>query len=424
MLRRNLLLLTAAAAALSLPTAPATAQTAAPHVLPDGSVPPGLRAVRQHMLDAPQNMLVFHSIEHLFQTRPVARSGPVAALAKVETALPAATIAGKTMTADAWEDRTFTNAFLVMRDGKILHESYRNNTDDRTHYISFSMAKSITAMLVGAAVADGSIKSIDQKATDYVPELKGSGYDGVTIRQLLQMRSGVDYEERYDFGDNPSMAAKIFLNAIVANTERFADTATQVRRKWAPGSHFNYSTLDTSVLGWILERATKQPLSEYTSRVLWQPMGMESYGFWMADGPAGTGRELSGMGYNATLRDFARLGQMMLDQGRFNGKQVLPADWVRQATTITSNADAGAPPVPADVTSPFARSGYGFQVWTLDDTGAYMALGLQGQFIYIHPATRTVIVKLSYFPPEGSPDGDRALEETLAYFKTLVNWRG
>lgn len=424
MLRRTLLLLTAAAAALSLPTAPATAQTAAPHVLPDGSVPPGLRAVRQHMLDAPQNMLVFHSIEHLFQTRPVPRSGPVAALAKVETALPAATIAGKTMTADAWEDRTFTNAFLVMRDGKILHESYRNNTDDRTHYISFSMAKSITAMLVGAAVADSSIKSIDQKATDYVPELKGSGYDGVTIRQLLQMRSGVDYEERYDFGNNPSTAAKIFLNAIVANTERFADTATKVGRKWTPGSHFNYSTLDTSVLGWILERATKQPLSEYTSRVLWQPMGMESYGFWMADGPAGTGRELSGMGYNATLRDFARLGQMMLDQGKFNGRQVLPADWVRQATTITSNADAGAPPVTADVTSPFARSGYGFQVWTLDDTGAYMALGLQGQFIYIHPATRTVIVKLSYFPPEGSPDGDRALEETLAYFKTLVNWRG
>lgn len=423
MLRRTLMLITAAAAALSLPTAPATAQTAAPHVLPDGSVPPGLRAVRQHMLDAPQNMLVFHSIESLFQTRPVARSGPVAPLTKADTALPAAIIGGQTMTADAWEDRTFTNAFLVMRDGKILHESYRNNTDDRTHYISFSMAKSITAMLIGAAVADGSIKSIDQKATDYVPELKGSGYDGVTIRQLLQMRSGVDYEERYDFGNNPSTAAKIFLNAIVANTERFADTATKVGRKWAPGSHFNYSTLDTSVLGWILERATKQPLSEYTSRVLWQPMGMESYGFWMADGPAGTGRELSGMGYNATLRDFARLGQMMLDQGKFNGRQVLPADWVRQATAITSTADVGAPPVPADVTSPFARAGYGFQVWTLDDTGAYMALGLQGQFIYVHPATRTVIVKLSYFPPEGSPDGDRALEETLAYFKTLVNWR-
>jgi CubicO group peptidase (beta-lactamase class C family) len=424
MLRRTLFLIAAGTAALTASAVPAAAQTAPVHVLPDGSVPPGLRAVRQHMLDAPQNMLVFHSIDQLFQTRPVARSGPVAPLARADAALPAATVEGRAMSEDTWEDRTFTNAMLVMRNGKIVHESYRNNTDDRTHYISFSMAKSITSMLVGAAIADGSIRSIDQKATDFVPELKGSGYDGVKIHQLLQMRSGVDYEERYDFGTNPSPAAKIFLNAIVANTERFADTAAKVGRKWVPGSHFNYSTLDTSVLGWVLERATKEPLSEYTSRVLWQPMGMESYGFWMADGPAGTGRELNGMGYNATLRDFARLGQMMLDQGRFNGKQILPAAWVQLASTITPNADADAPPVPASVTNPFARSGYGLQFWTLDDTGAYMALGLQGQFIYIHPATRTVIVKLSYFPPEGSPESDRALEETLAYFKTLVNWRG
>ncbi len=417
-----------ACALVSLPLAalpvPALAQTAPVHVLPDGSVPPGLRAARTHLLDAPVNMLTFHSIDQLFETRPVPHAGPVVALPRADTALPAAVIEGKPITEDAWEDRTFSNAFLVMRDGRIVHESYRNNTDERTHYISFSMAKSITSMLVGAAVAQGAIASIDQKATDYVPELKGSGYDGVTIRQLLQMRSGVDYEERYDFGQNPSTAAKIFLNAIVANTERFADTATRVGRKVAPGSHFNYSTLDTSVLGWILERATKQPLAEFTTRVLWQPMGMESYGFWMADGPPGTGRELNGMGYNATLRDFARLGQMMLDKGRFNGKQILPADWVAQSTAMIPNADAGTPPPPPEVTNPFARSGYGFQWWKLDDTGAYTALGLQGQFIYVHPATRTVIVKLSYFPPEGSPESDRALEETLSYFKTLVNWRG
>jgi CubicO group peptidase (beta-lactamase class C family) len=424
MIRRSIFLLAAAAAAITQPMAQAGAQTAAPHVLPDGSVPPGVKAARQHMLEQPQNMLIFHSIDQLFQTRPVPRAGPVAPLTRTDMALPYATIDGKPMSVDAWEDRTFTNAFLVMRDGKILHESYRNNTDERTHYISFSMAKSITAMLVGAAVAEGAIKSIDQKATDYVPELKGTGYDGVTIRQLLQMRSGVDFEERYDFGSNPSPAAKIFLNAIVANTERFADTALRVGRKWTPGSHFNYSTLDTSILGWILERATKEPLATFTTRALWQPMGMESYGFWMADGSPGTGRELNGMGYNATLRDYARLGQMMLDNGRFNDRQILPADWVKQATTITPNADPGSPPPPASVTDPFARSGYGFQFWTLDDTGAYSAVGLQGQFIYIHPASRTVIVKLSYFPQEGTPESDRAVLETVSYFKTLVNWKG
>lgn len=130
------------------------------------------------------------------------------------------------------------------------------------------------------------------------------------------------------------------------------------------------------------------------------------------------------MGYNATLRDFARLGQMMLDQGRFNGRQIVPAEWVRQSTAMIPNADPGTPAPPPEVTDPFARSGYGFQWWKLDDTGAYTALGLQGQFIYVHPATRTVIVKLSFFPPEGSDLGNRALEETLAYFKTLTTWAG
>jgi CubicO group peptidase (beta-lactamase class C family) len=174
----------------------------------------------------------------------------------------------------------------------------------------------------------------------------------------------------------------------------------------------------------VLERATKRPLADFMTQYLWQPMGMESYGYWLADGAPGVGRELNGMGYNATLRDFARLGQMMLDKGAFNGRQIVPADWVGAATTMTPNADPGTPPPPASVTSPFARSGYGFQIWKLDETGAYTALGLQGQFIYVHPATRTVIVKLSFFPPEGSAEGDRALEDTLAYFGTLTRWKG
>jgi CubicO group peptidase (beta-lactamase class C family) len=412
------------ACALALPLAPASAQTAPSHVLPDGSVPPALYAARMHLLEAPENMLTFHNMDQLFQTRPVPRSGPVTPLLHADTALPDAMIRGQRISEDAWEDKTFTSAFLVMRDGKVLHESYRNNTDAGTHFISFSMAKTFTSMLLGIALGQGAIHSIDDPATLYVPELTGSGYDGVTLRQLLQMRSGIDYEERYDFGAHPSIAAQIFLNAVVANTQRFADMAPRMKRKWAPGSHFNYSTLDTSVLGWVIERATKKPLAEFTTQALWQPMGMESYGYWLADGSPGVGRELNGMGYNATLRDFARFGAMLLDQGRYNGRQIVPAGWVRSATTMTPNADPGTPPPPANVTNPFARSGYGFQIWKLDDTSAWSALGLQGQFIYVHPATRTVIVKLSFFPEEGTPAGDAAMEDTMAYFKTLTEWKG
>jgi len=130
----------------------AFAQTAPSHVLPDGTVPPALAAARMHMLEAPENMLTFHNMDQLFQTRVVPRSGPVAPLGHADAVLPAATIRGQTMSEDAWEDLTYTSAFLVMRDGKVLHETYRNNTDAGTHFISFSMAKTFTAMLVGIAV--------------------------------------------------------------------------------------------------------------------------------------------------------------------------------------------------------------------------------------------------------------------------------
>lgn len=413
-MNRITLILGAAVMGLTASALPLSAQTAPPHVLPDGEVPPALQAARQHMLEAPENMLAFHNMDQLFQTRVVPCSGPVRTLPHADAALPDYTGPGGPMSEDNWEDATYTSAMLVMRDGRILHESYRNNTGQATHFISFSMAKSITSMLVGIALDKGFIHALDQPASDYVPELKGSGYDGVTIRQLLQMRSGVDYEERYDFGATPSTAAKIFTNALVKNKERFADMAPRLGRKWAPGSHFNYSTLDTAVLGWVLERATHQTLESFTEQYLWAPMGMESYGFWLADGGPGVGRALNGMGYNATLRDFARLGQMMLDDGRFNGRQIVPAQWVRQSTAMVPFGDGG----------PMPEGGYGFQWWKLDDTGAYSALGLQGQFIYVHPATRTVIVKLSFFPPEGTPGEDEAMKQTLAYFKTLVNWRG
>lgn len=174
----------------------------------------------------------------------------------------------------------------------------------------------------------------------------------------------------------------------------------------------------------MLERATKRPLADFMAQYLWQPMGAQAHGFWIADGGPGVGRELNGMGYNATLRDFARFGAMMLDKGRFNGRQIVPAAWVEQATAMTNNADPAAPPPPPSVTNPMARAGYGFQIWRLDDTGAYTALGLQGQFIYVHPATRTVIVKLSFFPEMGSAKGNDALEDTLAYFRTLTQWNG
>jgi CubicO group peptidase (beta-lactamase class C family) len=383
---------------------------AAAQIAPAGPSP-AVISMREQWLNPAINSFTFRDTDKVFESRAVPRSGPVAPLATgAPLAMPAHSTGSMVMGYDGWADRTFTNALLVMKDGKVVFEDYRNKSDAATHFVSFSMAKTITALLVGIALDEHKIRSLDDKAGDYVPELKGGGYGDATIRQILQMRSGVDYEERYDFGANPSLAATIHTKAIVRNEMRFADPAMTIGKKTAPGSTFNYATLDTAVLGWILERATGEKLETFTASRLWGPLGAEASAFWMADGPPGNGRALNGMGYNAVLRDFARLGQMMLDGGKANGKQVIPAGWVSQMTTMI--------PFPAQYARKAEFKGYGFQTWQVDDEpDAYSAVGLAGQFIYVHPRTRTVIVKLSYNPPV---EPEWLTGEVIGYFHAIV----
>lgn len=247
------------------------------------SAPPAIQEARRHMLDANVNTLTFHSMDSLFSTRRVARGGTVRAFAKVQRPLDFSyEYKGVKRTGEEALERTFTNALLMIKNGRIVHEEYRNLTDDSTHFISWSMAKSITSLLIGAAVADGSIRSIDDQIVQYVPELKGTDYDGVTIREALEMRSGVGWEERYDFGAHPSPAAQIFEDALVEGRKRYADAALSLKRAHEPGQVFNYSTVETAVLGWVLERATKRPVASYMAEKLWAPIG-GSRGRWFLD---------------------------------------------------------------------------------------------------------------------------------------------
>ena len=386
---------------------------AAPNALAAPS--PAIQELRRHMLDANVNTLTFHSMDSIFQTRVVPPSGTVWELGRRDAALDFTyQFEGKIHPATDILDGNFTNALLILKHGQIVYEKYLNDTRESTHFISFSMAKSFLSTLIGLAVADGAIHSLDDQLVVYLPELKGSGYDGVTIRQTLQMRSSVAYEERYDFSAHPSQAQQVFENALVQNKERFTYMAKDLKRDHPPGVAFNYSTMDTAVLGWMLERAIKRPIAGYMSERLWQPLGMESYGFYIADGEPGVGRELSGMGYNAILRDYARLGLMMLHGGRGgpNNAQIVPEDWIRRATASV-DIGPGMPGMPQDI-----RLGYGYQWWTLAGSRAYVALGLQGQFIFVDPATDTVVVKLSYFPP-GNP---KAEGEGLAFLVAASHW--
>jgi CubicO group peptidase (beta-lactamase class C family) len=359
---------------------------------------PATIAMRRLLLDPQANSFTFREASEVFVNRRVAAAEQPRAWQEADDF----TMPGDY---DAFAFATHTDALLVAREGRIVFEDYRNRFDPEERHIGFSMSKTIIAMLVGQALARGEIQSLDDPATRYWPALEGGGYDGVTIRNLLEMRSGADIVERYDFGENPSLAACIHDTAIVLNRARFADFGMAVGRREEPGASFNYATLDTAVLGRVLENATGIRLARLMTERLWQPLGAEHDAFWLADGPPGAGRALAGMGFNAALRDFARLGQLMLDDGMAGDMRVLPEGWVAQMTTMR----------PLDPASP--RPGYGFQTWQLgNEPGAFAAIGLAGQYIYVHPASRTVIVKLSHYPPEADLDGVVA-----DYFSQIAN---
>ncbi|MBT2134908.1 beta-lactamase family protein [Croceibacterium sp. LX-88] len=372
---------------------------------------PAVIAMRWQLLNPEVNSFTFRDTDKVFESRPVKRGGPVWDLPSgAALTLPHIDVGGQSHDYERFAEDTFTNALLVIRDGRIVFEDYRNRSDETTPFISFSMAKTFTAMLVGLALDKGEIGSLDDLAVKYVPQLKGGGYDGVTIRQLLQMRSGSDIDERYDFGENPSLAGRIHESAIIRNERRFADFAIDVGRRSEPGSTFNYATLDTAVLGWVLEEAVGQKLEQQMQERIWAPLGAERDGFWIADGPPGRGRALNGMGFNATLRDFGRLGQLLLDGGRRGQTRVLPEGWVTQMSTM----------LPVPIRGPQAQPpGYGFQTWQVDEEpGAFAALGLAGQMIYVHPKSRTVIVKLSFLPPNPPPD---EFAQTVAMLKAITS---
>lgn len=395
------------ALAMALWSASLSAQQVLPAPLLKGepsAVPVATQILRWHMLDGDVNTLTFRSMDTLFTTRSVPRAGDVWQLPRADRPLDFSyTFQGKQYRAQDFLERSYTNALLVMKDGRIVAEIYRNNSNERTHFMGWSMTKSITSMLIGCALAEGRIKSLDDPIDTYLPELKQGGYRGVTIRQILQMRSGVDYEERYDF-EHPGTAATNHINALVKNVARFADAARTIRRANPPGAVFQYKTLDTAVLGWLIERVSGMSVAAYTAQKLWEPLGMDADGFYIMDGAPGVGREFSGAGFNATLRDWARIGLTMMNGGTGNGHRILSPQWVAQAS---------APAAPED-----ARGGYGFQWWTMPGSDAYSAIGLQGQYVFVDPKTRTVVVKLSYFPPADQ----KASEETAAFLAAASAW--
>jgi CubicO group peptidase (beta-lactamase class C family) len=283
---------------------------------------------------------------------------------------------------------------LLIAQGDTIHfERYQYGRSDSHRLTSFSMAKTVTAMLVGIAVTDGAIRSIDDPAERYVPALAGSEYGRTPLRHLLTMSSGVNFREDYDGRDDASRLTQAVLNPRarggVAAVRQFN------QRIAAPGERWYYASAETQVLGLVLRAATGRSLAEYLSDRIWQPMGAEADASWVIDG---SGQETAFAYFNAVLRDYARFGMMLAEGGRVGDRQIVPAAWLREATRAL---------VPAAQTGRFF--GYGYQTWIFpDNDGSFALFGVRGQAIFVDPARRLVMVHTAVRPAARDPRGAEA----------------
>ncbi|HEY4292589.1 serine hydrolase [Luteibacter sp.] len=269
---------------------------------------------------------------------------------------------------------------MVVQDGRIRLERYGHGAGPTTRWTSFSVAKSFTSTLVGAALRDGAIRSLDDKVTRYIPELVAGAYRDVTIRQLLEMTSGVRWNE--DYVDPHSDVAMMYEGMRQPGVPLLVTYMSRLPREFPPGERWVYKTGETDLVGILVTRATGKSLAGYLSEKIWAPYGMAADALWLKDEVDGT--EAGGSGVSATLADYARLGQFVLDGGIAAGKPVLADGWIADATRTHSGI--GAP-----------SRGYGYQWWTYDD-GSYEGIGIFGQLLHIDPRRHLVIVQLAAWP--------------------------
>ncbi|OYY69791.1 MAG: serine hydrolase [Sphingomonadales bacterium 28-55-16] len=289
------------------------------------------------------------------------------------------------MDVDAYMKAQRTAGLVILQDGKVRMEKYGLDFTAQGKWTSFSVAKSFTSTMVGAAIKDGYIKSIDDKVSAYIPDLKGSAYDDVTIKQLLTMTSGVKWNE--DYADPKSDVALFNLHKAEKGMDVTVSYMRNLPREAPAGTKWVYKTGETNLIGVLVSSATKKTISSYLSEKVWAPFGMEQDATWLL---GSTGHEISGCCIQASTRDYARFGAFILGGAKIDGVGILPDDWLAPATS--KQADIG-----------MAGKGYGYQWWTYDD-GSYAAQGIFGQGIFIDPKRNLVIASNSNWPKATDPD--------------------
>ncbi len=304
-------------------------------------------------------------------------------------------------------ERQRVTGLLVLKNGEIVAEHYRYGRTDDARFLSFSMAKSVTSLLIGVALDRGVIESLDDPADKYVTSLAGSLYGSTTLRQLLRMSSGVTFSERYDGKDDVARLARAVGGGPESTTEVLR---SQSERHSAPGQKFAYASAETEVLGRVLTSATKRSLADLTTDWLWKPMGAEHEAFWCI---GKDGQEVAYSCFNATLRDWARLGLLLANDGRVGAEQVVPRAYLLDATDSLRQPDAFRP------RNATLYYGYGYQFWLLPlRERTFVMQGVFGQAVFVQPSSGIVMVVTSVWE---EPAG---LGTLLVHEERDQLWRG
>jgi CubicO group peptidase (beta-lactamase class C family) len=365
-----------------------TAQAKAPFIDPSDD-PTYYGSPRNILVWTPEQQVAgYRNVEKIFPTRVIPAGGTVLDLPSAPQDLGGVQIAAgnSSMTVDEYFVQQNVAGLMVIKDGNVVYERYGLGNTRDSRWISFSVAKSVVSMLVGAAIRDGYIRSVDEMVTDYLPRLKGSSYDQSTIRSILQMSSGVQWNEDYDDPESDVSTAPyqtLALYEFLRNKPRDAE----------PGELFNYNTAETNLVGTLLRSAIGNNLSTYLSEKIWVPFGMENDALWMLTEPGGG--EFGGCCISATLRDYARLGLFALAGGRLpDGTEMLADGWMAESTTPFKGYD-----------------GYGY-LWWLGRGRSFQGIGIFGQGICAHPE-ENVVIALHSARSAASTDADWALQGAL-----------
>jgi len=355
----------------------------------------------------------FQNASELYPTRTVSRPEQSEPIPHSDGRLEGFTYSheGKARTlADLYTDME-TSGLIILHDGRVVHESYGRGADAGTRFTTWSLVKSITSTLVGVAVAEGKIESVDDQLSKYLPEVAGTAYDGVTVKQALQMSSGIRYDP--DLWDGKMDDTISFMTkSVVTGQKPSFDLAIRFKREHEPGTEFNYNTAESQVLLELVRRVSGMNAADYLEQSIWRPLGMEHDAGWIIDAAGADGAEIGGAMFNAALRDWARFGLFIEQGGVWNGMQILPVDWVDRATV---SDDAHLKP---GIVHPNPNRGYAWHWWTYAD-GTFTASGANGQTLYIDRENDIVVARSSAWPEGYVREHD---DQSFAMYKALAEW--